>query len=1036
MVVSSNHRRGLVLWLVPGLLCLVGCGLFKDESLLVPSWYGKNPTRANDNRPRFLGTSTPGATVEVFLEAGCQGEPSLRTAVSDDMGFEVVLEVPDDSVTKLSSRTVLDEETSACSTTITYTEDSTPPAVPTLTNFDPPSPGQSRSPLLIGKTSPGATVSLYGDADCKASLGRNPVQASTQGRFEFRLSDLAANAATAVHLLAEDEVKNRSACSSAVTYVHDNVAPPSPKLTGYFPKSPANNNAPRLLGTAEPGASLVVFPHASSCYGVTELARVTVGADGTFEFPFSVADNMTQSFSVRVEDAAGNDSSCVPAGQYVEDSIAPAPPVLATGSPTSPGTSLTPFFQGTFRSDTQAVLLFGSDDCSGTPLATATLSGSAFGLRAPTVAAESSSVFSLVAQDAAGNASTCVGPIPYLHDSLPPSAVGASVEDGPDADLDVRLDGFLEAHWSGFTDANGVFRYQFAVATQPGCQSGSAIPWQYTSERSFRQSSSADGVYYTCVRAQDAAGNFSQAVSSDGVRVDTQPPRIASHSPQSGQNFVDIRSLVSIVFTEPVEPASVPSRLTVSANGAALAGSVACAQQTCTFTPAEPLPYLETVTVTVAAEVRDTVGRQLGAPYSFSFVTRARRWSSQPSQLSTIRPSMSAEVALDGLGRALAIWAQGLGDGSVRVYSSIAAPNSTWAPAQAIDPGAQGNVGRLALAINAAGRAMGAWELQNGPQADLMAAEYLPATGWSVPQPVESRLEPVSHPRLVVDGQGRTVAVWRQSDGTAESLWAAHHVPGQGWAAPLLLEVEAGGVSAPALAMDSLGNALVAWLQPDDGGLRVLTSRYSPGAGWTPPTLVSSSAMGATVAVSMSTGGSAMVLFRRSEPFSIGTIHRLYAAREEGSQGWSAPVAVSGTGLSVDADFAVALDAQGVALTAWTLASSNPSLHTCRFTPEQGWAACQQGDSTTAQPSVGVDRGGNFILAWVSNSGGTDYAVTARYPAGASALGALHYLEGHHAGASKRPRLAVNAPGSAVVVWARDNGSGNSGNLVYGNLFE
>ena len=46
------------------------------------------------------------------------------------------------------------------------------------------------------------------------------------------------------------------------------------------------------------------------------------------------------------------------------------------------------------------------------------------------------------------------------------------------------------------------------------------------------------------------------------------------------------------------------------------------------------------------------------------------------------------------------------------------------------------------------------------------------------------------------------------------------------------------------------------------------------------------------------------------------------------------------------------------------------------------------------------------------------------------------YTEDSTSGASMRPRVAVNAAGSAAVVWARDNGTGNPGNLVYANTFE
>jgi hypothetical protein len=331
---------------------------------------------------------------------------------------------------------------------------------------------------------------------------------------------------------------------------------------------------------------------------------------------------------------------------------------------------------------------------------------------------------------------------------------------------------------------------------------------------------------------------------------------------------------------------------------------------------------------------------------------------------------------------------------------------------------------------------MALWELQQGTQVDLFSAEYAPGTGWSPPQPVESLPARASHPRVVVNSQGHSLAVWRQPDGTDESVWAAHHVPGQGWSTPVLLETGPGAVSAPALAMDPQGHALVAWLQPDGADTRVLASRYTPGGGWTVPTVLATSVTGSTVAVGLGGDGSGLVLFRRSEFVNGATIHRLFSAHWAPTQGWSAAVPASQDSQSVEGDFVVALDAEGNALTAWSQIRDFSSLYTCRFMPEQGWSTCQQATVYAAAPSVGVDGNGNFHIVWIANSFGVERISTARYPSGASSISPPQFLEGFHEGTSKRPRVAVNAAGAAVGVWARDNGTGSSGNLIYVNSYQ
>ena len=98
----------------------------------------------------------------------------------------------------------------------------------------------------------------------------------------------------------------------------DTRPPAVPKITSTNPASPANNNAPRVIGTAGPGMTVKIFKNAG-CTG-TPAAH---GSTAQFKSPgiaISVADNSTTSLRARATDPAGNSSGCSPAVQYVEDS--------------------------------------------------------------------------------------------------------------------------------------------------------------------------------------------------------------------------------------------------------------------------------------------------------------------------------------------------------------------------------------------------------------------------------------------------------------------------------------------------------------------------------------------------------------------------------------------------------------------------------------------------------------------------------------------------------------------------------------------
>ena len=59
-----------------------------------------------------------------------------------------------------------------------------------------------------------------------------------------------------------------------------------------------------------------------------------------------------------------------------------------------------------------------------------------------------------------------------------------------------------------------------------------------------------------------------------------------------------------------------------------------------------------------------------------------------------------------------------------------------------------------------------------------------------------------------MDGSGNAVAVWQQSDGTRDNIWANRYTPSGGWGTATLIESNnAGDARYPQVAMDVSGNA-------------------------------------------------------------------------------------------------------------------------------------------------------------------------------------------------------------------------------------
>lgn len=1013
--------------------------VYTEDSLapVAPRWLSSLATRSNANSVTLTVEAAANSRLALFGGSDCGGT-ALETVMAGDRDGQVSFTprtVADDTTSVFSVSAADDLGNASCSAPFTFVEDSTPPAPPTLRDSAPRSPGATNSPDFIGDTEPGTTVLLYGNAQCSGTASKSGV-ANAQGRFQLELI-VEVNTEVTVYARARDAVGNLSGCStSSVTFVSDYTEPAEPIFHRFLPDPPSNDNTPELMGTSEPGTKVWIYS-GDSCQGMPVSSALT-DAQGVFRAPLFVVDDVTLSFSARAEDAAGNRGWCHRSSlKYTEDSTPPAAPsnVQLPPSPANNNTFTLSFSAFQFATG----LLFTTPDCQGSPDVVQPASAGVVTVRLP-VPDDSTTRVWLAVREPAGNTSACAGPFTYVEDSTPPSSAGATVMDGPGADMSHQFTGdSAEANWAGFSDAQGAGTYEHFLSVRADCSGGAVSTVSMSQAARVRVDGLAlsEGTYFHCVRMVDAAGNATAWVGSNGFRVDLAIPTVVAVTPQANASEVDLVAPIRFTFSEPVQASTVTSSsLSVSIHGAPVAGTVACdSANSCTFTPAGPLPYREQVQVTLSTAVTDLAGRALASPYTSSFTTRGRAWSAEPLTVHTARPGLSPDVAMDGQGRTVAVWSQGVGS-AFRPFASFYTPYVGWTAPVELDTVRAGNAEQPAVAMNAAGRAVAVWVLRNGAQADLYAAEYAPGGGWSTPRAVESRGEPVSTPRVAVDDAGNALAVWRQSDGTAESAWAARLSVGVGWSAPLLLETEPGAVTAPVLAAVPTGEALAAWTQPDAASTaRVRTSRFAPDTGWTVAAQLPETAAQAPVAAALSLDGSAVVVFRG--PLGAPNAVSAFAARYEPGTGWSAAVEL-GAALSSTEEPSVAMDPWGRALVAWTgPGSTSPqAIQVRRYNPGGGWVRLPLETSTSGQPVVAADGQGNFQLLWVENASGIDRVMQARYAEGSIALGTPRPLEPQHSGTSKRPRAVANTAGNTAAVWYRDNGTGFSGNLVYASLYQ
>jgi large repetitive protein len=509
-----------------------------------PSLTGTDPASpANNNSPKVTGTAAAGSTVRLYkapTTADCTLANLAATGSAADFsspGLSVL--VADDSTTtfRATATDALGNSSGCSSSSIAYSEDSSAPAPPSLTDTDPDSPANDNSPRVKGTAEAGSTVRLYKaptTADCtEANL------AATGSAADFSSPGLSVSVAddstTTFRATATDAVGNTSGCSSSsIAYSEDSSAPALPTFTGTDPASPANNNSPKVKGTAEAGSTVRLYkaPTTADCT-LANLAATGSAAD--FSSPglsVSVAGDTTTTFRATVTDALGNTSGCSSSSiAYSEDSSAPAAPSVTGTDPASPANNNSPKVKGTAEADS-TVRLYKASTTGGCTAANLVATGTAADFSSPglqvTAADNLSTRFRATATDAAGNKSACSSSsIVYVEDSKPPGLPTLSgtdpaspannnspkVKGTATAGTTVRL--YKAATTSDCTLANLVATGTAAEFASPGFQ----VSVPDNSSTRFRAT------------ATDVAGNTSACSTSSRVYVeDSKPPGLPTLS--------------------------------------------------------------------------------------------------------------------------------------------------------------------------------------------------------------------------------------------------------------------------------------------------------------------------------------------------------------------------------------------------------------------------------------------------------------------------------------------------------------------------
>nr|WP_276203634.1 Ig-like domain-containing protein [Hyalangium minutum] len=277
-----------------------------------------NGSMTNDNTPTFSGLAEAISTVTILVDDTPLG--ATKANMAGHWTFTPTVKLADGGHTVRARATDGGGNTSADSTTNTFTVDATPPPPPVIAKPANGARTNNNQLAYSGTTEADSTVTIIVDG---IPVGTTTVDAA--GNWSFTLSMPLADGPHTVMARAADALGNTSADSNTITLTVDTTPPLAPAVDTPVNGSQTNNNHMTYGGTAEAGISVTVIVD-----GI-EVGATTTNAFGVWHVaPPATLAGGSHTVRARGTDGGGNTSADSNTNTFTVDVTPPPAPVVNT----------------------------------------------------------------------------------------------------------------------------------------------------------------------------------------------------------------------------------------------------------------------------------------------------------------------------------------------------------------------------------------------------------------------------------------------------------------------------------------------------------------------------------------------------------------------------------------------------------------------------------------------------------------------------------------------------------------------------------